>query len=96
MKKIQSYLNQIKQVGHKVLDITHKNLLLIYLDIVFCTIIYGASPNNYLIFKFYNKNRKQRAGFVTHRMSERLIRKYNEESKRDIFENKIVFARTFG
>lgn len=73
-----------------------KNIgILRYLDIVMCMIAYGASPNNYAMFEFDKLKSYQRKTYVTHRISENMIKKLNENKYRDLFENKLEFARVF-
>lgn len=92
MRKINSYLKQIIEISNKI---HNKNKILLFMDIVFSTLAYGASPNNYYYFNFVKLNHDQRRSFVTHRDSERMIKKYNKESDRKLFEDKVTFAKYF-
>lgn len=51
MRKINSYLKQIIEISNKI---HNKNKILLFMDIVFSTLAYGASPNNYYYFNFVN------------------------------------------
>jgi hypothetical protein len=60
-----------------------------------CAVKYSASPNNYYSFRFYEINSRKRNTYVTHGLNKKLIAKYNDNRYRNIFENKIKFAKTF-
>lgn len=94
-KKIHRYCKSLREVGIEINEINGNRLGWIYIDIVICTLKFGASPNNYLFFHFYELNNEQRGSFVTHQVSERLINKFNKEPFRDIFEDKTLFATNF-
>lgn len=66
-----------------------------YLDIIWCTVRYGASPNNYRDFEFQNLNKKERGTYVTNGLSRKMIKKFNDSSYVQIFENKKMFAEKF-
>ena len=93
MGKIQSYLHQVFKVIK--IEKSKKNSFFLFLDIVLCSIIFGASPNNYHYFGFVNKNFKSRKTFVTHRTSNKIIKKFNNPKYIDIFEKKEVFNTRF-
>ena len=65
------------------------------LDIIWCTLRYGASPNNYYTFDFENLTAKERSTYVTNRLSRKLIKKFNDEAFVDLFEDKARFAKRF-
>lgn len=65
------------------------------IDIVWCTAIYGASPNNYREFNFRELTPKQRNTYVTHRFSQHMIKKFNNSAYIDLFEDKTKFAEHF-
>lgn len=64
-------------------------------DIVYSTLRWGASPNNYASFRFYELSGTQRGTYVTHGLNERLIAKYNDDNFRQKFEDKTQFAEEF-
>lgn len=86
MNMLSLYLKELKENAHSVGDV---------LDIVYCTLRYGASPVNYAMFGFKNLTGKQRATYVTNRMSRKMIKKYNSAAHIDIFEDKAKFATVF-
>lgn len=83
---IKAYLKQLKENGTEYGN---------YIDMIWCTIRYGASPNNYKNFGFKTLNAAERATYVTNGLSRKLIRKFNDSSYIDIFENKEKFAKRF-
>lgn len=92
-------INELKrQISDAVYDVSRKskhNNLYIFLDIFASMIKYGASPNNYNKFEFYRLNGQQRKTYVTHRLSNRMIKCLNDDNYRDVFENKLKFAKRF-
>lgn len=92
---IKELINGIHQTAKKVSG-ENKGAYLKYLaDIICCGLVYGASPNNYYKFDFYRIGAKKRATYVTNRISNRMIRKYNQQDFRPIFEDKDKFAEKF-
>ena len=71
------------------------NKIKIMIDILYCTIRYLASPNNYKKFKFYELKANKRKTYLTNGYSENIIKKYNDNNYRDIFEDKSLFAQKF-
>lgn len=54
-----------------------KRFVLTWLDEVFSSIIFGASPDDYFRYEFYRKSWHERNKFVTYLRSKRLIKKHN-------------------
>ena len=82
MSKLMTYMHQIQGGGN-------------FFDIIWCTIIYGASPNNYREFGFNKLNASQRKTYVTNRLSRRMIKAFNDPAYIAIFEDKTRFAERF-
>lgn len=82
-KKIQEYARQINAVGGGL----NKKI-----DVLMCAVLYGASPSNYKKFGFDQLAAKQRATYVTHRVSQKMIKTFNNQKYVDIFEDKRQFA----
>lgn len=95
---INKYYQALREVQRTSCDISksfNKNKYLIALDMLVCAVKYGASPVNYEKFEFYNLKAEQRRTYVTHELSEKMIRSFNDNAYRDIFEDKIKFAAKF-
>ena len=81
---INTYLQQLKGIkSTKVFDA------------IWCTIRYGASPNNYKSFDFYTLNAAQRDSYVTNRLSRKMCKTFNSSDYVYLFEDKTVFAEHF-
>lgn len=97
MSKIKYIILSIHQYAKKVSkEENGKSYILAFIDIIYCGFVYGASPQNYYKFDFYKITSTQRKTYVTNRISEKLIKKYNEDAYREIFEDKAQFAAAFG
>lgn len=83
---IRTYLSQIRQNAHGIIET---------LDMIWCTIQYGASPNNYVSFDFKHLNAKERNTYVTNRISRKIIKRFNNPDYINLFEDKTKFAERF-
>ena len=83
MSIVSQYLKQIHSGGGNLLDI------------LWCTLRYGASPNNYYEFDFAHLTSAQRRTYVTNRLSRKMIKRFNEPRYELLFEDKTQFAETF-
>lgn len=83
---IKTYLKQLKDAGNGLGD---------YIDIIMCTLKYGASPNNYRDFGFKNLSGLERSTYVTNGLSRKIIKKFNNSMYIDFFEDKTKFAKRF-
>lgn len=80
---IKAYIEQLRNTPGGVLDK------------LWCSIRYGASPNNYVNFGFKDLTSAQRATYVTNGLSRRMIKIFNNPRYIDIFEDKTRFAKRF-
>jgi hypothetical protein len=69
--------------------------LTIAADMLASSIQYGASPNNYVAFGWFNSPRNHRRTFFTHRDNARLIRRFNSDRAVEIFTDKLRFNEEF-
>ena len=83
---VRDYLEQLK-------DHADRNDRLI--DMIWCAIRYGASPNNYEMFDFQHLSAVQRATYVTYGLSKKMIKTFNNPKYVNFFEDKIAFAECF-
>lgn len=56
---------------------------------------FGCSPDDYFRYEFYRKSNYERDKFITYRRSKKIISKYNNPERTDIFSNKIKFNTYF-
>lgn len=95
ISKLKVAYNQLDTVITQIHHKTGKGKLGLFFDIILCMLKYGASPNNYSYFEFYNLSGKLRNTYTTNRTSQKMIHKFNNLADIDIFENKLIFAEKF-
>ncbi len=95
VRKLKHMYVQILEVANKIDAERSGNKMLTVLDIMFSMLRYGASPNNYYYFGFYKMPVRKRKTYVTHRMSEQIIKKFNHPAYISTFEKKEVFDKVF-
>lgn len=83
---IRTYIQQLKENQQKGLSSA---------DMIWCTIRYGASPNNYCSFGFRELSGPERATYVTNRLSRKMIKRFNNQEYINLFEDKVLFAELF-
>lgn len=83
---IREYMKQLKENADDFIE---------GIDIILCTVLYGASPNNYKSFEYKKLNTKQRKTYVTYGLSKKMIKTFNDKSYIHIFEDKTEFATRF-
>ena len=97
MINVFSIISGIRMTAEKVarLNDKHRSILLVSLDIIISAVLFGASPNNYYYFGFYDIPYHKRKTYVTHRFSEKIIKQLNSSDNVDLFERKELFNKTF-
>lgn len=95
INSLKHYWNTLKDAAYKVSKKNGQNQLFIMADMVLSTIKYGASPNNYLYFHFNELTHMQRNTYLTHTLSQKIIKKYNNPDYIHMFEDKTLFAQKF-
>lgn len=88
---IKNMLKIIKKISNK----TQKHYLIIFFDIIFCAIFYGAGYYDYQEFEFYNLNHRQRKTYLTRIKNNKIIKKYNNQLSFYKFDNKKEFNKLF-
>lgn len=67
----------------------------VLLDILWCSIKYGAGYMDYHEFEFYLLNHRERKTYITVGMNQQLVKKYNDSKKKEIFCDKTKFNVRF-
>lgn len=91
-------MNKIKRAIHEMIVWSKKiprPKILTCLDMAFCMVYFGASPSNYYHFDFCNASFGERESFLTHRLNEKLMNKYNLKSDVWRVEDKYEFYKAF-
>ncbi len=74
---------------------TNRLKLFIFLDMVWCGIVYGAGYVDYEVIGFYKLNHKQRASMLTRGKNNTFVKKLNEKEYWSIFDHKNEFNEKF-
>ena len=101
--KIKYYFRRLKTMSFKsfneTIEIAHKNSskskVILFVDLIYCSLRYGAGHLDYRNFKMYELNRHDRNMILTVGRNSSLIRKLNKKEYQDIFENKVLFYKHF-
>lgn len=95
MGLVKRFVSDIQKISKEISEETGKARLLVTGEIIRDFIKYGSSPNNYQKFEFYKLSDDQKKTYVTNRVSNQMIKKYNEKAYENIFEDKVQFAKRF-
>lgn len=74
---------------------TNKNKLSIFIDIINCGIKYQAGYIDYNLFEMYNLTKEERKTIITRGINNEILKKYNDQSKAYIFEDKALFNKLY-
>lgn len=74
---------------------TNKPRFIIFLDVVWCGLHYGAGYIDYKLFKMYNLNHHQRTTVLTRVKNNKIVKKYNDQQKSLLFDDKVLFNDKF-
>ncbi|MGM9874902.1 MAG: sugar-transfer associated ATP-grasp domain-containing protein [Bacilli bacterium] len=88
---IKSIFNIVKKIHNK----THKCRLFLFIDIVYCSVKYGAGPYDYQEFEFYNLNSKERKTYLTRVKNNAIVRMFNNKEIAKKFDDKVEFNKIF-
>src|SRR5699024_6087891 len=64
-------------------------------DLGFCIIIYGCGINDYFQYQFYKRKHIDRKTFIVHRKRMRIVRTFNDNNDRKIFDSKSIFNQKY-
>ncbi len=88
---IKSIFNIVEKIHNK----THKCRLFLFIDIVYCSVKYGAGPYDYQEFEFYNLNSKERKTYLTRVKNNAIVRIFNDKEIAKKFDDKVEFNKIF-
>ena len=89
-----NYRQMLDTVG-EIHDISEKNRIGLFFDIVWCGLRYGAGYKDYRLNEWWTLSRKQRATYVTRGINNSIIKKCNDPAYYHLLNNKIDFNRFF-
>ncbi len=92
--KGMNYRQMLDTVG-EIHDISEKNRIGLFFDIVWCGLRYGAGYKDYRLNEWWTLSRKQRATYVTRGINNSIIKKCNDPAYYHLLNNKIDFNRFF-
>ncbi len=103
MRKTKMILKYIKNMDYKnmfkiarnISKKVRKNILFIFVDIVYCGFIYGAGYYDYQEFEFYLLNKKERKTYLTRVKNNEIVKTYNNREFFKDFNDKIIFNKKF-
>ena len=87
-----------RQMFSKIDEVHEKSgkcKLFIFIDMVYCGLVYQAGYMDYWLFEMYNLNRAQRKTILTRGMNNAFIKRYNDPKYMPEIENKLKFAHNF-
>lgn len=86
-----NYKEAIMRLGKVIPDISKQyntSIPHIYFDALFCYVVYGATPNEYIGWKLYAKSHIERKTFYTARLSRKYEKRLNDPAYYDTFWKK--------
>lgn len=89
-----NYGNMFKTID-KVHNKTNKNKFLIFCDVIYTGLKYGAGYVDYYQFQMYNMNDKEKSTIITRGVNNSIMKKYNNPKEIYKFEDKVTFNKLF-
>ena len=103
MRKVKYYFSRLFRMNYKqMLDTVNqvhqrsgKSRIIIFFDMIYCSIKYLAGYMDYLVFNFEDLTGKQRSTFITRGVNNAYIKKMNQPAYYEKFNNKVLFNDIF-
>ena len=89
-----NYKNMFKTVD-MVHKINHKSRIGIFFDWASCARKYGAGYVDYYQFRMFDMNDDERKTIITRGINNDIVKRFNDKSKINIFEDKALFNKLF-
>lgn len=86
----QRFYQELKKIGKEI----NKNPIILFCDAGISTLLFGSGLSDYLNYRFYNKNFKQRSEYATIGYQAKFYKK-TARDLRQVFCNKINFQNRF-
>ncbi len=87
---------ELYKIVRKIAQETGKSSTIILLDMICCSLVYGAMFTEYDDLDFVYRSARNRNTFITTFFNFKVYDKYNSKPYRMLFHNKISFLDTFG
>lgn len=103
MHKLVYYIKRIFSLNFKSMFKTidkiskrsNKSKILIFFDMIFCSIFYGSGYVDYDLFNFENVSNKKRKTFITRSINNEYVKKLNNKEYYKYFDDKDLFNDKF-
>lgn len=103
MRKIKTFFRRVASGSFKRffrnLNLVHKesgkNRIILFFDMIFSMFRYGIGYLDYMTFGFAYINKDKRRTFMTMDDNIQMCRKMNQKEASEVFENKLIFSKTF-
>ena len=90
-----NFFNRIDKFNHDIDMFSPHGLLYSYIDLFISALILGASFDDYIRYRFWEKSFYSRNQFITYTRSKRIIKRYNNSDSVSILNNKVEFNKRF-
>ena len=88
---IKNMLKIVKKVSKK----SGKLRIIIFFDMIYCGLFYGAGYYDYQEFEFYLLKRSQRKTYLTRAKNNAIVKRYNNPANHEKFDDKAIFNSLF-
>lgn len=88
-------IKTLLEISKKISKHLNRNRFLVILDMIICSIKYGAAFYDYQEFEFYNLNKNERKTYLTRALNNKIVKKYNNKEYWYIFNDKFIFNEKF-
>jgi len=95
---LSKYGTALERLSSQIDELTlkyHRPRHRFWLDALYCFLVHGSSPRDYINFGFYKLNNLERKQFVTMRRSFKIERLLNPPHNAEVFNNKRLFNEVF-
>ncbi len=80
---------------NKTAEKSGKSKLYIFFDMLGCAVKYGAGPNDYELFEFYDIPSNKRKTYITRGVNNSLVKRFNNKDYWKYFDDKHLFNEKF-